>query len=31
MAPGTAATAGPTHVTLIFNFFEELKRLVPTK
>jgi serine/threonine-protein kinase len=31
MAPGTAATAGPTHVTLIFNVFEELKRLVPTK
>ena len=29
MAPGTAATAGPTHVTLIFNFFDELRRLAP--
>ena len=31
MAPGTAATAGPTHVTLIFNFFDELRRLAPVK
>jgi serine/threonine-protein kinase len=31
MAPATEATAGPTHVTLMFNFFDELKRLVPTK
>ena len=30
MAPGTAAMAGPTHVTLIFNFFDELRRLAPT-
>ena len=30
MAPGTAATAGPTHVTLIFNFFDELRRMAPT-
>ena len=30
MAPATAATAGPTHVTLIFNFFDELRRLAPT-
>ena len=29
MAPGTAATAGPTHVTLWFNFFDELRRLAP--
>ena len=29
MAPGTAAMARPTHVTLIFNFFDELRRLVP--
>jgi serine/threonine-protein kinase len=29
MAPGTAATTGPTHVTLIFNFFDELRRLAP--
>jgi serine/threonine-protein kinase len=29
MAPATAATAGPTHVTLIFNFFDELRRLAP--
>jgi hypothetical protein len=29
MAPVTEATAGPTHVTLIFNFFDELKRLAP--
>jgi serine/threonine-protein kinase len=27
--PATAATAGPTHVTLIFNFFDELRRLAP--
>ena len=27
----TAATAGPTHVTLIFNFFDELRRLAPVK
>jgi hypothetical protein len=31
MAPGTEATAGPTHVTLIFNFFDELRRLAPVK
>ena len=31
MAPGTAATAGPTHVTLWFNFFDELRRLSPVK
>ncbi len=30
MAPVTAATAGPTHVTLIFNFFDELRRIAPT-
>jgi hypothetical protein len=29
MAPATEATAGPTHVTLIFNFFDELRRLAP--
>ena len=29
MAPVTEATAGPTHVTLIFNFFDELRRLAP--
>jgi len=29
MAPATAATSGPTHVTLIFNFFDELRRLAP--
>ena len=29
MAPVTAATVGPTHVTLIFNFFDELRRLAP--
>jgi serine/threonine-protein kinase len=29
MAPGTEATAGPTHVTLMFNFFDELRRLAP--
>ncbi len=29
MAPGTAATPSPTHVTLIFNFFDELRRLAP--
>jgi hypothetical protein len=29
MAPGTAVTAGPTHVTLIFNFFDELRRVAP--
>ena len=29
MAPAAAATAGPTHVTLIFNFFDELRRLAP--
>ncbi|HEV3214821.1 MAG TPA: protein kinase [Vicinamibacterales bacterium] len=28
-APLTEATAGPTHVTLIFNFFDELRRLAP--
>ncbi len=31
MAPATAATAGPTHVTLIFNFFDELRRVAPVK
>ena len=31
MAPGTAGVVGPTHVTLIFNFFDELRRLAPTK
>jgi serine/threonine-protein kinase len=30
MAPVTETT-GPTHVTLIFNFFDELRRLAPTK
>ncbi len=29
MAPVTEATAGPTHVTLIFSFFDELRRLAP--
>jgi hypothetical protein len=29
MAPATAATAGPTHVTLVFNFFDELRRIAP--
>jgi Tol biopolymer transport system component len=29
MAPVSAATAGPTHVTLIFNFFDELRRVAP--
>ena len=29
MAPATQATAGPTHVTLIFNFFDELRRMAP--
>lgn len=29
MARVTAATTGPTHVTLIFNFFDELRRLAP--
>ena len=29
MAPATTATAGPTHVTLIFNFFDELRRVAP--
>jgi hypothetical protein len=29
MAPATAATAGPTHVTLLFNFFDELRRVAP--
>jgi serine/threonine-protein kinase len=29
MAPVSAATAGPTHVTLIFNFFDELRRMAP--
>jgi hypothetical protein len=28
MAPGTPTT-GPTHVTLMFNFFDELRRLAP--
>jgi hypothetical protein len=27
MAPVTEAAAGPMHVTLIFNFFDELRRL----
>ena len=31
MTPVTRATAGPTHVTLILNFFDELRRLAPTK
>ncbi len=31
MSPGTAATAGPTRVTLWFNFFEELRRLSAAK
>jgi eukaryotic-like serine/threonine-protein kinase len=31
MAPGTAAPAGPTHVTLVFNFFDELRRVAPLK
>jgi Tol biopolymer transport system component len=29
MAPATEATAGPTHVTMIFNFFDELRRMAP--
>jgi serine/threonine-protein kinase len=29
MAPATEATSGPTHVTLVFNFFNELRRLAP--
>jgi hypothetical protein len=31
MAPVTGTTSGPTHVTLIFNFFDELRRLAPVK
>ena len=31
MATGTETTAGPTHVTLIFNFFDELRRLAPLR
>jgi hypothetical protein len=31
MAPAIEATASPTHVTLIFNFFDELRRLAPVK
>jgi len=31
MAPGTPATAAPTHVTFWFNFFDELRRLSPVK
>ena len=31
MAPVTQATAGPTHVTLMFNFFDELRRVAPVK
>ena len=27
----TEATAAQTHVTLIFNFFDELRRLAPVK
>ena len=27
---GTAATAGPTHVTLLLNFFDELHRMAPS-
>jgi serine/threonine-protein kinase len=30
MAPSTEVTAGPTHVTLILNFFDELRRVAPT-
>jgi len=29
MAPRIGAPAGPTHVALIFNFFDELRRLAP--
>ena len=29
MATATGATAGPTHVTMIFNFFDELRRVAP--
>ena len=29
MAPRSAATTGPSRVTLIFNFFDELRRLAP--
>jgi hypothetical protein len=29
MATSTEPTAGPTHVTLIFSFFDELRRLAP--
>lgn len=31
MAPATGATAGPTHVTLMFNVFDELRRMAPVK
>ena len=29
MAPGTEVTAGPTHVTIWSDFFDELRRLAP--
>jgi serine/threonine-protein kinase len=31
MAPRPAGAAGPTHVTLILNFFDELRRVAPVK
>jgi hypothetical protein len=31
MAPRPAGAAGPTHVTFIFNFFDELRRAAPVK
>ena len=31
MAPVTGATSGLTHVALIFNFFDELRRMAPAK
>ena len=29
MAPASQAAPGPTHVTLMINFFDELRRLAP--
>jgi hypothetical protein len=31
MAPRRDTTTGPTHVTLMFNFFDELRRVAPVK
>jgi hypothetical protein len=30
MGPSTAVTAGLTHVTRLFNFFDKLRRVAPT-